>query len=307
MYQSNSRLGWPQFILPVWRSSGNLANSIGRSPNVNRSHKSTARFLPGKKNLQQNDQLASAHGRVPPVIFSGAFSLGHRRVLIRTKMTKSIGVWQDLFSALHLPHAIRRAIRSRPVSQTLGHSLHQVKGEVRRLLHQKLEAVLVNGCQFTVRLGYGCGAAGSFIDQRHLSQKIIDANRFNHIVMKDYVHFPFEDNIHLVACVAFLENCVTGLKGDEELGIPKKMAELHAEYSYARRDKFQVGFWMEPGALRMGARPEESGMNSWDGDRTIGISISAVQESRPRIPGSRRSRIRTPNRPAILSRLESSR
>jgi len=174
-------------------------------------------------------------------------------------MTTSIGVWQDLFSALHLPHAIRRAIRSRPVSQTLGHSLHQVKGEVRRLLHQKLEAVLVNGCQFTVRLGYGCGAAGSFIDQRHLSQKIIDANRFNQIVMNDYVHFPFEDNIHLVAWVAFLENCVTGLKGDEELGIPKKMAELHGDHFYAHRDKFQAGFWRESGLSRKGARPGNPG------------------------------------------------
>src|SRR5205823_8086559 len=66
-------------------------------------------------------------------------------------------------------------------------------------------------------------------------------------------------------------------------------------------DTAAVRWWFQdapPGALRMGARPEESGMNSWDGDRTIGISISAVQESRPRIPGSRRSRIRTPNRPA---------
>src|SRR6266511_1980483 len=63
--------------------------------------------------------------------------------------------------------------------------------------------------------------------------------------MNDYVHFTREDNIHLVARFAFLENCVTGFKWDEELGISKKMAELHADYSYAQYDKFQVGFWRE--------------------------------------------------------------
>ncbi len=65
--------------------------------------------------------------------------------------------------------------------------------------------------------------------------------------MGDYVHFAFEDNIHLVARFAFLENCVTGLKGNEELGIPKKVAELHGGDSEARHDKFQVGFPRESG------------------------------------------------------------
>jgi len=117
------------------------------------------------------------------------------------------------------------------VSQTLGHSLHQVQGEVGSLLHQKLKPVLVDGCQPAVCLGHGCGTARPFIDQRHLSQKIIDSNRFDHLVMNDYVHFPFEDNVHLVAWIAFLENCVTGFIGDEELGIPKKMAELHGVHA----------------------------------------------------------------------------
>src|SRR5688572_3699636 len=115
------------------------------------------------------------------------------------------------------------------------------------LLHQKLKPVLVDGCQLTVRLGHGRCTARSFIDQRHLSQKIIDSNRFNHFVMDDYLHFSFEDYIHLVARVAFLEDGVTSLKGNEELGIPKKMAELHGAYSYAHHAKFQVGFSKEPG------------------------------------------------------------
>jgi len=118
-----------------------------------------------------------------------------------------------------------------------------MKGEVGSLLHQKFESVLVDRCQLTVRLGHGSGTARSFIDQRHLSQKIIDSNRFNHPFMNDYVNFPFEDDIHLVAWFAFLENCVTGFIGDEELGVPKKMAELHGDYSYAHHDKFQVAFW----------------------------------------------------------------
>ncbi len=143
---------------------------------------------------------------------------------------------------------IHRVIQSRPVSQTLGHSLHQVQCEVGSLLHQKLKAVLVNGRELTVRPGHGCGAPGPFIDQRHLSQKIIDADCFNHLVMDEYIHFSFEDYIHLVTRFAFLENYVTSLKRDEELRIPKKMAELHGVYSYAQQDKFQVGFRRESGA-----------------------------------------------------------
>jgi hypothetical protein len=121
--------------------------------------------------------------------------------------------------------------------------LHQVKGEVGSLLHQELKPVLIDGCQSTVRLGHGRGAARPFIDQRHLSQKIIYSNRFNHLVMNNYVHFPFKDNIHLVPWLAFLENCVPGFERDEELGIPKQMAELHGDYSYAQQGKFQAGFW----------------------------------------------------------------
>jgi len=135
------------------------------------------------------------------------------------------------------------------VSQTLRHPLHEVKGEVGSLLHQKLKAVLVNGRELTVRPGHCCRASGSFIDQRHLSQKTINANRFNNLVMHDYVHLSFEDYIHLVTRLAFLENGVTGFKRDEELGIPKKMAELHGDYSEEHDDKFQAGFWRESGAV----------------------------------------------------------
>jgi len=71
--------------------------------------------------------------------------------------------------------------------------------------------------------------------------------------MNDYVHFSFEDNIHLVARFAFLENCVTGFIGNEVLGIPKKMAELHGDYCYAHHDKFQVGFWRESAAGSIGS------------------------------------------------------
>src|SRR2546425_13342170 len=125
--------------------------------------------------------------------------------------------------------------------------------------------------------------------------------------MNDYVHFSCKDNIHLVARFAFLENCITGFIGDEELGIPKKMAELHSDYSYAHHDKFQVGFCRESSPSCMVAGPEDYGMNPCDGDRTREIWIFAVQESMPRMPGSRRSPIRTPNRLAIPSQPESSR
>ena len=83
--------------------------------------------------------------------------------------------------------------------------------------------------------------------------------------MNDYVHFSFEDNIHLVARFAFLENCVTGFIGNEVLGIPKKMAELHGDYCYAHHDKFQVGF---EGIKRpvLGRETGRIWMNSSDGD-----------------------------------------
>jgi len=66
--------------------------------------------------------------------------------------------------------------------------------------------------------------------------------------MCDYVHFSFEDYIHFVTWFAFLENCVTGFKGDEVIGIPKKMTELHGDYLDAHHDEYQVGFWRESGA-----------------------------------------------------------
>ncbi len=126
--------------------------------------------------------------------------------------------------------AARLATRSdsRPMPQTLGHSLHEVERKVRRLLDEKLEPILVDRGQSAVRPGNRRRAAWARVDERHFSQETIHANRFDDLVVNNDVHFSFEHNIHLVAGFAFLENGVTRLERDEVFGIPEEMTKLHA-------------------------------------------------------------------------------
>ena len=116
---------------------------------------------------------------------------------------------------------------SHPLPEALGHSLHQMESEVGCLLDEELEPLFINRRELAVRFGHSGRAAWQGIDQRHLPQKIIDSNCLDHFAMNINIHFSFENDKHLIGGISVLENGVTRLERDEELGVPEEMAELH--------------------------------------------------------------------------------
>jgi hypothetical protein len=169
---------------------------------------------------------------------------------------------------------------SHPLPEALGHSLHQMESEMGCLLDEEVEPLFINRRELAVRFGHSGRAARQGIDQRHLPQKIVHPNCLDHFAMNINIHFSFENDKHFIGGISVLENGVTRLERDEELGVPEEMAELHGGEYADWRQKFKANILDKPALIRFLARCQISvGRASAQG--RMGLGRSGVTANNP--------------------------
>jgi hypothetical protein len=96
------------------------------------------------------------------------------------------------------------------VTQAISQCFHHVRGEMRRLLNEKMEPTSIDFRQSAGGLRHRAGRARAVIDQCHLTNQRSWPCRLEDESAKQDFHVPFQQHVRLLAFVAFPEEGITG-------------------------------------------------------------------------------------------------
>ena len=98
---------------------------------------------------------------------------------------------------------------------------------MRRLLNEKVKPAAVDLCQFGGSLRDGIRGARTVINQRHLAKERALPGGFEHKITEEDVDFAFQQNLHLLAFLAFPEQEIARRKLHRVTFLPKQLCRIH--------------------------------------------------------------------------------
>ena len=102
-----------------------------------------------------------------------------------------------------------------------------MRRKMRRLLNEKMKPAPVDLRQLRRRLGYDVGRARTVINQCHLAYERARPGSLEDKIAEENIDFPFQQNVHLVALLAFPEKEIAGRKLYRVTILTKKICRIH--------------------------------------------------------------------------------
>jgi len=112
-------------------------------------------------------------------------------------------------------------------TQAISQCFHYVRGEMRRLLNEKVEPPSIDFRQPAGGLRHRAGCAWAVIDQCHLTDQRSWPCGFEQEITKQNFHFPFQQYVRLLALVAFAEKRIAGRELQRVGFVTKKLRRIH--------------------------------------------------------------------------------
>jgi hypothetical protein len=118
------------------------------------------------------------------------------------------------------------------VTEAVGELFHHMRCEMRVLLNEKMEPPFIDCRQPARRLRHSVRSTWTVIDQRHLADQCAWHRGLDHIITKPNVHFPFQQHVHHVTLIAFLEKEIAGCKLHGITIFTEKVRRIHEGRDY---------------------------------------------------------------------------
>jgi hypothetical protein len=131
---------------------------------------------------------------------------------------------------------LSRCCDSVHVPQAISQRFHHVRGEMRRLLNEKMEPTSIDFRQPAGGLRHCAGRARAVIDQCHLTNQRSWPCGLEYEISKQDFHFPFQQHVRLLAFIAFAEEGIAGRELERGGFVTKKLRRIHECNAIDNRD-----------------------------------------------------------------------
>jgi hypothetical protein len=112
-------------------------------------------------------------------------------------------------------------------SEAVRHDLHDVGGEVRRLLNERVEASQIDRNQDAVRHRDDSGSSGTWVDQGEFSEKGPGPRFVDDPAAHEDSGQSFQKDVHQLSLIVGLEESMARGKRDPVLVVTEQVGEVH--------------------------------------------------------------------------------